>query len=209
MASEELDKSWNDWINALSLSYVKTTDLVQAKQVPDAAREFKTGVAATVRKLYTEVASAYPKRFENKIEAEDWADWARLMYVKTRKIEDALNKGDAAAAARLLPGLREHFYALHVETKSRKANDYIYALNKLVQGSEIDAADMESLKSALEKAPPSIKAKAQAEDYTKARTEWASKVDPILSDSEVKPEELKPLRDATRKFYKAYGIQFE
>lgn len=196
-------------MTALSQSYIRVMTLMKDKKTDEAAQEFRTGMAATVRKLYSEAASAYPQRYSGKIAEDAWSEWSAQLYQKTRKAEDALKKGDAEAAAKLLPELREHVYALHEKTQTRKANDYIYAFYRKAEGDKVQIADLASLAAELDKAQPSLKAKSEAEAYGKAKAEWSGKVEPILKDGKIQRGEQKELQNASEKFYEAFGIQFE
>ena len=197
---------WGDWMTALSDSYIKSLDLLQKKKTEDAAKEFSQGFVATVKKLYSEAASTYPARFSK---VDDWCTWTKNLYVLTRQAEDSLGRGKKKEALGRLARLREHFDTLHVKAQVRKTNDYIYAFRRMLEKGKTEAKQVSGLLNALDKAEPSAKAKAKAEDYAKARAEWSKQVATAMEDGKILKRKLKKLRASTEKFYREFGIQFE
>jgi len=208
LASADLDKSWDDWMKVLSGCYVVITDRMDEKKIGEAAQEYKIGFSPTIKKMYTELSSTAPARFV-KINSEDWGDWIRQFYIKTSKTGTALTESNADEANKGLAGLREWVYTLHEKAGLKKSNDVIFAFNKMAASEKPADAELVKLAAELDKAGPSLDAKAKADAFAKAKAEWKTVADPILKDGKVAPAELAPLRKASEKFYKAFGVQFE
>ena len=113
------------------------------------------------------------------------------------------------AAISTLEKLRDHFYRLRLETGTRKANDYLYALREQTMKERPEASDLKALLAALESAGPSLRIADSREMYQKAKDDWTKRVGPILADDSVAPSEIEPLRSATGVFYREYGMQIE
>lgn len=195
-------------MKVLSGCYVSVTSLMNEKKMSEANQEYKTGFTPTIKKMYSEVASTAPTRFA-KVESEAWSDWMRQFYIKAVKTGESLIANDTAGAGKGLAGLREAVYTLHTQAGMKKSNDIIFAFNKKAASEKPEDAELVKLAAELDKADPSLDAKAKAEAYAKALAEWKTAVAPILKDGKVEPTELAPLRQASEKFYKAFGIQFE
>lgn len=190
----------------LSESYAKTIELVEAGKIDAAAKEYSENFSSTVKKMFSNTAKTYPLRFSK---VDNWCEWMKDVYVKTRQAEDALAAGDKDKALAALAAIREHMNVLHVRAQALKSNDYIYALEQQAKKSQPDAAAMSRLAAGLAQAAPSAKAKAEAESYTGAKQAWEKGAGAALKDGKIEAGEIKRLRADTSRFYKAYGIQFE
>ena len=200
------DELWDGWMKALSESYARTFDLLKAGKTSDAAKEFASKFSTTVDDLYSKAAQTYPVRFSK---MTDWCTWADQLVAKTKEARAALDTGQSEEAMKKMELLRRHFYAMHVEAKTLKANDYIYAFRTIAGGAKPDAEKLGALVGYVQKAEPSFNAKAQAPDYAQAMKAWSACVEPILKEKKIGDGQIKPLRDATETLYRAYGIQFE
>jgi len=193
-------------MKSLSDSYVKTLDLLKSNKSQEASQEFATNFVATVKKLFSEVENTYPPKF---LRINDWCTWVKQLYRMTVTADKMLKKGDIENSMKMLSMLREHFYNLHVETKTEKTNDYIYAFYVSTNKDTQDLKELKSIQEQLDKAELSVKAKSNEEDYKKAKSEWLSKVNESLKADTIAPESLTSLRQVTEKFYNEFGIQFE
>jgi len=88
-------------------------------------------------------------------------------------------------------------------------------LPKLVKdppGVSPDASLVDQLK-ALHKmvsdSTPSMKARADTAAYKQAEEEWSVVAPKVLEDNRIDPSEMALLQEATRKFYREFGVQFE
>lgn len=193
-------------MKSLSDSYVKTLELLKANKSEEALQEFSQNFVTTVKKLFSETENTYPPKFST---FNDWCTWVKQLYRLTVTTEKVLKKKEIENANKALLLIRDHFYNLHFETKTEKSNDYIYLINIKSNKDNIDVKDLKSILEKLEKAELSVKAKANEEDYKKAKSEWLSKVNELLGDNKVASDELASLRQVTEKFYNEFGIQFE
>ena len=192
-------------MSAMSEGYVQTLDSLERGGSPDLTFEFRKGLVVPVKKLYAEAAETYPVRFSK---VNDWCAWTKQLYILTRKAEDALAQGRMEDAKQDLAALRDHLDALHNETGVIKSNDRLYAFWKALNADTPDLERLKALRKAIEEAEPSAKAKAEADAYEKAKSEWSTQVAPLLDGGALQPEQVKELRERTKTFYRAYGIQF-
>lgn len=192
----------------MSEGYAGTLGSLDAGKAEEASRLFKRRCVQAVKKLYAEAAETYPVRFSG-AEDYDWCAWTRQLYVLTRRIEDALEQGRLDEAIERLPGLREHFYGLHVEAKTLKANDHIYAYLRELLDDAPSLDDLVEIQEFLSKAEPSAKALAEGEAYERAKSRWTEAVGVIVDDGAIDSAELPALREASQRFYEEFGIQFE
>jgi hypothetical protein len=218
LAPTKLDDLWDGWAIALSQSHEKTLRLLEAGKNVEAHSEFRERFQVTVREIYGEAAVVSPERFSK---SKNWSAWLRHLYALSVTAEKALraparpsdNHEESIAlrdkAKSPLEKLRDHFYRLHLETESRKANDYLYAFYKEAMKEHPAVSELKALLVALEKAVSSLKMKDNREMYQKAKDDWTKRIGPILADNIVAPSEIKPLRSATGVFYRAYGMQIE
>ncbi|MCK5644944.1 MAG: hypothetical protein KAJ19_29360 [Gammaproteobacteria bacterium] len=206
LTPKELDILWDSWVTSLSDSYGRTLDLLDSNKPKESAKEFRNGFVKTIKKLYSEASENYPARFSK---GRDWSGWARNLYILTRKCENALRETNTDEARTRLASLREHFYKLHEETDTSKSSDLIYAFRKAARKDKPSIDELKPLRDALEKAKPSMKAKAEQEAFREAGMRWAGRIDSILQDGVIEPSELEPLRTATETFYRSFGLQFE
>jgi len=194
---------------ALSKSYVKTVELLEAKKTVEAQQEFKTNFTPTVETAFTKVAKTSPPRFSK---IEDWSSWAQSLVTKTTKAGEALKpaaKPDAKASLAALENLRQHFYDLHKLAQTLNSADCIHAFRLELANPKMKVEELRKILAALEAAPAGMQAKAQAEDYAKAKAAWMAKATPILADGKVTPVEMPVLKQATAAFHKAFGMWFE
>jgi len=193
-------------MQTLSDSYVKTLELLKANKSEEASQEFLQNFVTTVKKLFSETENMYPPKFSK---ITDWCSWVKQLYRLTLTTEKVLKKNEIENVNKALLLIRDHFYNLHFETKTEKSNDFIYLINIKSNKDDVDVKDLKSILKQLEKAELSAKAKANEEDYKKAKSEWLSKVNELLGDDKVASDELASLRQVTEKFYNEFGIQFE
>ncbi len=203
---------------ALTQSHEKTLRLLETGKKAEAHSEFRERFLATVREIYSEAAVVSPERFSK---SKSWNAWLRHLYALSVTAEKSLRAGfrpsnnpqkstaSRNGATSTLEKLRDHFYRLRFEAQSRKANDYVYALHMETMKKDPAAPELQELLAALEKAAPSLKVKDNREIYEKAKSEWAERINPILTDDRVAPSEIEALRSAKRAFYLAYGVQIE
>ena len=191
---------------SLSESYIKTLSLLEEGESAEASREFNRGFVPTVKKLYSEAATTYPTRFSR---VDDWCAWTKQLYIFTRRAENAFRDGQTEEALEKLSSLREHFYALHVESQTQKSNDYIYDYLVKTRAEQPAVDELNSILILVGNAEPSAKASADLEAYEKARSTWSDRVAPLLEDGAIVPGEIEMLRQVTEEFYRDFGIQFE
>jgi len=191
---------------SLSASYEKTVELLDANKTQEARDEFRTRFVPTVKKLYTEAPKTYPTRFSK---INDWCSWAKGLYTMSLSADKVLAGDDAAASKKMLVGLRAHFYGLHRETQTLGVNDWIYAFSLAVAEAKSAPEVLRGLRDKVEKAQLSVKAKGDAGAFNTAKAQWLGTVDPALKDGVIDATELRALRTATEKFYRAFGMQFE
>lgn len=212
MATDKLNTLWDDSMVKLSDSYAKTVDLVEAGNYPEASKEYGANFVPVMKKLYSEAAEIYPPRFSK---VDEWCKWTKRVYIFTRRTEETLEAAAEAGSAepeqamKYLMALREYFYFLHDDSEYLRSSDFIYAFHKELLDEQPDAARLRSLIEALEEAEPSMNAAADADAYGAVRKEWAGKVTPLLDGGAPEGDALTQLRDATKPFYRQYGIQFE
>ncbi|HEX2971660.1 MAG TPA: hypothetical protein VHP11_04975 [Tepidisphaeraceae bacterium] len=206
MAATELDKLWDGWVSTLSASNEKTLALLDANQAKAARDEFRTRFVPTVKKIYTEAPQTYPTRFAK---INDWCSWVKNLYTVSLKADRALAANNTTEATQLLAALREHFYSLHRETETLKANDWIYAFVTASAKEKPTVDELKALRDAVEKAPLSTKAQANADAFNKAKADWLAQVDPVLKGGSLDASKLQSLRTASDTFYRAFGVQFE
>ena len=218
MAAKKLDDLWDGWATSLSQSHEKTLRFLEAGKKSDAHSEFRERFLVTVKEIYSEAAVVSPERFSK---SKSWNAWLRHLYALSVAAEKALRGNPRASdilpestasrngAISRLEKLRDHFHQLRFEAQSRKANDYVYALHMETMKKDPAAPELQELLAALEKAAPSLKVKDNREIYEKAKSDWAERINPILTDDRVAPSEIEALRSATRVFYLAYGVQIE
>lgn len=197
---------WDESLAKMSASYVKTVGLLAEGKTKEAAAEYKDNYMPAVKKLYTEVSGTYPARYAK---TGDWCAWARQTYVLSRQAENDLDQDEGKAALEKLAALRKHFYELHEKTGLLRANDYIYAAHEKLAAGGAKPEEMKTLGEALAKAAPSVKAKAEAGDYQKAREAWSQQLAGALSDGQLSDAESKSLHAGIDKLNDAYGLQFE
>lgn len=186
----------------LSASYATSVDLLEQSKAAEAAVHYRRYFVPTVKKLYVEAGKTYPLRYEG---ATCWTAWTKQLYILTRKAEDAFEAGDVESAKKFMAELRRHFYDLHEQTGRLKANDQIYAFQRLVLD---EGASQEGLRAALDKvvnADPPLKV--NADDFTQARDEWKGAVTPMIDgfSADKRDDVLK----STEAFYKSFGTRFE
>ena len=159
-----------------------------------------------VKKLFSEAAQTYPERFKG---VDDWCGWIRGVYITTMKADKALAAGNADQANSLILSLRKSFYELRDQTKSLQANDIVFALEIESQKANPDASQIKSLTQKLAESKLSPKAQGSADDFVKAKSDYTTKVNPIVADQKIDGGKLPELRSATHTLYKAYGTQLE
>lgn len=191
---------WNGWMERLANSYGAVLDHQSAGRTKEAAAEFRANYLQVVKKVFTEAPQTYPTRFSK---INDWCTWVAQLYVMSVKTDTAL-AGNSADSAKLLEGLRQHFYNLHKETQTLSVSDAIYAFRTEAIAAQPSVEKLKSLKEAVEKAPTSAKARLDGTKFTEAKAKWATVVDAAIADGKVPA-----LREATETFYRAYGIQPE
>jgi hypothetical protein len=206
VAAQELDKMWDGWMVSLSGSYEKTVELLEAGKAKEAREEFGARFVPTVKKLYTEAPKTYPVRFAK---INDWCSWMKNLYTMSLTAEKALSGDDSAGSKKLLAGLRAHFYGLHRETETLRVNDWIYAFVTAAAKEKPSAEELKAVSKSIGTAQPSVKALANADAFSKARSEWLAQVSTILEDGRIDAGELKTLRTTSDGFYRAFGTQFE
>jgi hypothetical protein len=160
----------------------------------------------TIKKLYTETPKTYPTRFSK---INDWCSWAKGLYTMSIAGDKVLAGNDVAASKKTMEGLRAHFYALHRETETLGVSDWIYAFRVAAADAKPTADVLRGLRDKIDKAQLSVKAKGDAGAFNTARAQWLGTVDPALKDGVIDATELRALRTATEKFYRAFGMQFE
>ncbi len=190
----------------LSSSYLATLDLLEQDKADEAAKEYSRKFVAPMKKLYAEAAETYPPRFSK---MDEWCKWTKRVYVWTRRTEEAFKQKEPEKAAEYLPLFREYFYVLHEKAKVLKSNDHIYAFHKELGADEPSLDTLRSVLGALDKAEPSMKAKAGADAYKQAKAKWHGQVSPILESGSLSADQLGQLRKLTAPFYRDQGIQFE
>jgi hypothetical protein len=216
LAAIELDKCWDGWVATLSKSHEKGLQLIEAGQRAEAHAEFRDHFLVTVREIYSEAVVVCPERFSK---SKDWTPWLRRLYALSVAAERTLRGGATSSGspqtvapleARLaLEAIRDHFHRLHVETDTRKSNDYLHAFYQQSLKDRPDVPTLQSLRASLDAAAPSLKAKQDPNAYQAAKAEWLNKIGPILADKMVSASEVDLLRSATRAFHHAYGMQIE
>lgn len=193
---------------ALSKSHAKTLALAEAGKVDEAAKEFREHFIYNFKSFYSEAADAYPDRF-NKIKKGNWPDWTKRLYNLTREIDNTLQQGQRDKALAKLGEIREQFDVMHTQAQARKSNDCIYAFRAALLKGKPQTENLKKLAAAVEKAEPSINAKAKAEKYAKAKAEWSQLVAKIIKDGKITQAEMEQLQGQTEQFYRDFGIQFE
>jgi hypothetical protein len=205
-------------MRAFSASYVRAVALCEKGDLGAAHVEFRKGCFPAVQRLHD--GSSLPHRRRLKSE-EAWRSWTRNLWRLTAQAATALDlranepktpkEQDRirAEALKALQSIRRHVHALHVEMRTVKSNDCIYALNEEASRNQPGIEEFSKWREALKRAECSLKATARPEEYEKALGDWDVKIGPILEDDVIKPEELGSLRAATRTLYRAFGRQFE
>lgn len=194
-------------MKALSDSYVKTLEFLKANKPEEASKEFTENFVAVVKKLFSETENTYPPKFSKN--SDCWCTWVKELYKITVTTDKILKKNEVENANKMLSMLREHFYKIHVETKTELSNDFIYTFNINTNKDTVDVKALKSVLEQLDKAELSAKAKANEENFKKAKSDWLSKVSELLKTDTIAPESLTSLRQVTEKFYNEFGIQFE
>jgi soluble cytochrome b562 len=193
-------------MGALSDSFAKTTELLDAGKVKEAQAEFSSTFVPTVKKAYSEAAAVAPTRYTG---LQTWPDWTKQMYVVSINANNALVRGQGAQATKLLAELRQHFYLLHQQTDTCKTNDFIFAFRMELQKDAPAVEELKKLCEAVEKAPASAKVKSQAQVFAAARAQWSARVKKVLADGVIDGAELQDLRQGTESLYRAFGVQLE
>ncbi len=193
-------------MDKMSVSYAKTMTLLDADDLEKASKEYKAGFNQEVKKLYSESAKVYPLRYSK---VKDWCAWTKVLYITSRKTEIALDKGKKELALKNLAALRKHFYSLHVETKTEKASDYIYAFRDKANADQLEPAKLKSLYDLLLTAPPSGAAAKAQEKFDEARDAWSAQIEPLLQDDKIEEAEVAVLRSAAEDLYGKYGMVLE
>ena len=191
---------------SLSDSYAETTDLLDAGKTKAAAEEFSRHFTPPLKKLYSEAGQVYPLRFAN---AKAWCEWTKRFYTLTRETEDCLAENRRREARTLLEALRKHVYDLHVETKTQKTNDYVYALHLYASEKRPDALRLRATNEGLAKAEPSAKAEAEPEFFEESKKAWQGQTGKALAQDKVPLRQKKKLRKAANRFYREFGVQFQ
>jgi hypothetical protein len=190
----------------MSAGHDTVLTLLDAKQQKAAQAVFAATVLPNAQNLLKLMPQTYPERFKG---INDWCSWIKALEAQAVKADKALAGTDAAEADKAVAAVREQFCKLRQEIKKCNTGDVIALFRITAAKDKPAAADLQALRDAMEKASPSIKAKAEADAYAKARAAWAAKIDPILKDGTVDEKELAELRSATETFYRAFGAQYE
>jgi hypothetical protein len=196
-------------MEVLSKSYVKTADLLEKRKTAAAEREFNAWFVPTVEMAFTKIAQTPPTRFSN---VPEWSSWVQPLVTKTMKTAEALKpdaKPDAKASLAALENLRRHLYDLHRLSKTLNCADYIYAFQLELRNPKMTVEGLKKIQEALVTAPANMQAKAQPEEYQRAKSAWLGKVTPILADGKIAAAEKPVLTQATAAFYKAFGMWME
>lgn len=193
-------------MSIMNASYQKTLDSLGSGNQKQASDEFHTAFTPAVKKIFSEASQAYPERFKG---VDDWNAWVRGLYVTTMKADKALSAGNADQANSLITSLRESFYTLHDQAKILQANDIVFALETEAQKATPDASRIKSLTEKLSRSDLPPKAHGSADDFSKAKSNYTTKVKAIVADQKIDGTELPGLRSATQTLYKAYGTQLE
>ena len=190
----------------MSKSYVATLDLLEDGEQAQAYEEFRLRFVPTVKRLYSEAAQVHPVRFTG---IDDWCAWSRKLYILAQKAQDAMEAGDFEEAELLLGDIRYHFYALHDQTNTRKANDTIFAFQRHLEGDALDAARLNALREEMATAAVPAAAGSRKDDFEAMRAKWTKKADGALSDDGIRRFRRRGLRKATERFYNDFGLLLE
>lgn len=207
-----MDKLWDSSMGTLSEGYVQAVDSLEAGAGREALDVFRAKYLAMVKAIYSEAPSSQPVRFEC---MTDWEEWARGFYIKSVQADKAMAatpaKGSDAwrQAREKLGAIRAHFASLHEKSDTSMSGDVIFALRQECAKDQPDATVLKQLQGALDKAPASKKARAEAGQYKEARAEWDKTLKPLLDKGAIAKESVEPLRAAAEKFYQAFGVQLE
>jgi hypothetical protein len=194
-------------------SYIKVNDLLEKNDVEEAAQEFREGFATQVKKLYSESSDTPPERYKDDC---NWNAKIKELYVTTNKTQTALAKGDATSSGAGVGAIREFFFKLHTDNKMKLTNDAIYAfrreVDKLAEKKALAGSDLgtlKKLKSAISDAKPSMRTKADGDSFRKNFQDWSARVDSLLAQSSLGPEQSDELKELSVSFYKKYGMDLE
>jgi hypothetical protein len=206
LAAKQLDELWDGQVSILNPSYQKTLDALAVGKQKEASAEFHASFTPAVKKLFSEASQTYPERFKG---VDDWCGWIKGLYNTTMKADKALAGGNVDQANALMLSLRESFYTLREQTKTLQTSDIVFALEIESQKANPDASQIKSLTERLAESKLSPKAQGSADDFLKAKSDYTTKVNPIVADQKIEGGELPELRSATQTLYKAYGTQLE
>lgn len=190
----------------MSKSYVATLDLLEDGEQAQAYEEFRLRFVPTVKRLYSEAARVHPVRFTG---IDDWCAWSRKLYVLAQKAQDTMEAGDFEEAKLLLGDIRYHFYALHDQTNTRKANDIIFAFQRYLEGDAPDAAQLDALREEMASAAVPAAAGSRKGEFEAMRAKWVKKADGALTNDGIRRFRRRGLRKATERFYEDFGLLLE
>jgi len=212
LVADQLTTTWDATVGNLSTGYARTRIFLEAGDATNAVREFRTVCRVAVKKLYTEAATTYPPRYAK---AGDWCAWMKELYVLAADIEKTLlawEGGDAEAAKKAgeqLKALRVHFRTLREKTGQLAVNDYIFTFREEANRENPDLAALKTAKAAIDAAALCYHARTPPNPFKDAKDIWSTSINLILADDQLTPDELQPLRAATKAFYDAYGCHLE
>ncbi len=206
MAAAQLDRNWDTWTARLTEGYAQTLLLLEEDQPDEAIQQYRTGVAFTVKQLFSEAADVYPLRFEG---AVCWSDWTRQLYRLTIRTEQAFAAGKLEEAVVLLTELRRHFYELHRQCNSVKRSNALFAVMDVMNMEDAGAQAIAEAVELLLRADSSQEAEEEDDAYQQARDHWLAQVRPALAHTPFTDNDRLVMRQATAPFYKAYGLRFE
>lgn len=194
---------------SLSGSYAKTVDLMDQGKTEEASKEYSENFSPVIKKFYSESAKTYPTQFAKIDKTGNWCDWARDLYVLNGQMQGTFAERQPTQIKAKLEDIRKQFADLHGKTDTQKSNDYIFAFREELKTVKPDAAALKTIMASLDKAAPSVKAKAQADAYSKAKAQWSEQVMPALDKGKLGKKQVQELSKSTDTFYKDFGIQFE
>lgn len=192
----------------LGRSYTKTLSLLEKDKPGEALTEYRMGYLASIKKLYSEAASTYPVRFAK---AKAWCVWTKKLYVLSVQTEKALRAKKVKQVRELLAETRQHFYLLHEETETLNGNDWIYAFHEELGEKAPSVAALKKIMTQFGQAKPCLLAQDKNVQplYDLAKDAWLEAVTQILKAKTLSDTDLATLREASGRFHKAYGLQFE
>jgi hypothetical protein len=213
LVADEFDKLWDDSITSLTFGYAATLESLQKDAPKDALGIFHTQCVPPALKIAEKMAGVYPKRFSK---IEDWCSWASDLKTQTEEAEKLLTplpKKDSKewkAAVAQVEKVRGEFCDLHEKSQTQTTSDFIYALREEIHKDKINVEALQKIRSALETAHGSTKAKANAEEYVNALARWDRIGQPVLKwKGNIPPSTLSRLRQTTDAFYAKFGADLE